>query len=164
MRALFYVRTGDVLPDHDALLWMAEQHVRNREMQYAERVRQLSASDFSKRSQPKLALMRSERQIAVEASKKFYPGLSDRSERLRKKWREQRDFWLGMVRSHDEVLETVETQDLAKIWIALAEADVPVVPNWPGGRPMSDKQMLRTELSELEKLAELLRKAKPTKE
>jgi hypothetical protein len=137
---------------------MAEQHVRDRQKQYADRVRQLSGSDSSEGNQPKLASTRSERQIAVEASQKFYPGLSDRSERLRKKWRAQRDFWLEMVQWQDDVLETVETQDLAKIWIALAEANVPVVPNWPDGRPMSEEQMLRTEFKELQKLVELRRK------
>jgi hypothetical protein len=62
-----------------------------------------------------------------------------------------------MARRHDDVLETLETQALAKIWIALTEADVPVIPNWPEGRAMSEDQMLRTGLREFEKLVDLRR-------
>ena len=63
-----------------------------------------------------------------------------------------------MARRHDDVLETLETQALGEIWIALTKADVHVIPNWPEGRAMSEDQMLRTGLPELERLVDLRRK------
>jgi hypothetical protein len=147
MGALFNTRASDELPDHPALLWMAEQYVRDRTLRYARG--KFETSDVKPRS---------ERRLAQEASEKFYPKITDRSERLRKKWRQRKEFWLALTRGHDDVLESVETQALGKIWVALVEADVPVIPNWPDGQRMSEEQMLRTGFREFERLVELLRR------
>ncbi len=147
MDAVFNEKGSDELPDHSALLWMAQQHLRDRTMHYAGG--KFRASGVKPRSK---------RQLAQEASEKFYPEITDRSERLRKKWRKKREFWLAVARGRDDVLESVETQALGRIWIALSEAGVAVVPNWPDGRRMSEEQMLRTGFRELERLVELLRR------
>jgi hypothetical protein len=145
MDALFNERVSYELSDHSALLWMAQQHVRDRTIRYARG--KFQASDVKPRS---------ERQLAREASEKFYPEITDRSERLRDKWRQKKEFWLALARGHDDVLESVETEALGRIWVALAEAGLPVVPNWPDGQRMSEKQMLRTGFRELKRLLELL--------
>ena len=141
MNALFNERVGDELPDHSALLWMAQQHVRDRTMRYAQG--KFQASDVKPRS---------ERQLAQEASKKFYPRLTDRSERLRKKRRRDKNYWIALVRWGNDIPEVMEGQALIGIWLALARAKVPVVPNWPAGHAMSEEQMLRTGLGELTEL------------
>lgn len=74
MEALFNEKPSQKLPDHAALRWMAEHYVRDQQTLH---FRQRQARDV----QP-----RSERQLAQEASVKFYPGITDKSERLRKKW------------------------------------------------------------------------------
>ena len=145
MNALFNERVSDELSDHSALLWMAQQHVRDRTTRYAGG--KFLASDVKPRS---------ERQLAREASKQFHPEITDRSERLRKKWPREKEFWLALARGHDDILESVETQTLGRIWIALAEADIPVVPNWPDGRAISKEQMLRIGLPGFERLRQLL--------
>jgi hypothetical protein len=104
-----------------------------------------------------LARPRSERQLAQEASAKFYPKITDKSERLRKKWGRQKQRGLDLVRFHDDLPETFESQVLARIWVALAKAKVFVVPNSPAGSAMSEEQMLRTELPVFQELVELLR-------
>ena len=99
---------------------------------------------------------RSQRQLAREASEKFYPKITDKSERLRDKWAEKKEFWLALARDQDDVLESVETEALGRIWIALAEAGIPVIPNWPDGRSISETQVLRIGLPGFERLRELL--------
>lgn len=146
MNALFNERVSDDLPDHSALLWMAQQHIRDRTMRYARG--NFLARDVKPRSQ---------RQLAREASVKFYPEMADKSERLRDKWAEKKEFWLALARDQDDVLESVETEALGRIWIALAEAGIPVIPNWPDGRSISEAQMLRIGLPGFERLRELLR-------
>jgi hypothetical protein len=150
-------KVAEQLLDHAALFWMAQQYVRDRQLRYAQQ-RGLAREVGAPRSAGARTSCRSERQLARDASEKFYPNLADQSERLRKNWRKRKEFWLAMARRHDDVLETLETQALAKIWIALTEADVPVIPNWPEGRAMSEDQMLRTGLPELERLVDLRRK------
>jgi hypothetical protein len=99
MEALFNEKTSPKLPDHAALRWMAEQYVRGQTMRFARDEYQASKVEA-----------RSERQLAQAASKKFYPEITDKSERLRKKWREQSEFWLAIIRYHEDVLEGIETQ------------------------------------------------------
>ena len=149
-------KVAEQLLDHAALFWLAEQYARDRHLRYAQQ-RGLGREVGASRSGTRTSC-RSERQLARDASEKFYPNLADQSERLRKNWRKRKEFWLALARRHDDVLETLETQALAKIWIALTEADVPVIPNWPEGRAMSEDQMLRTGLREFEKLVDLRRK------
>jgi hypothetical protein len=150
---------SEQLHDRAALLWIAAQYAHDRQLQYVQQQRQAREVAVSQPVDAQKAV-RSERQLAREASEKFYPDLADQSERLRKKWRDptRKQFWLAMMRWGDGVPETMETHALAKIWIALTEADVPVIPNWPDGRPMTDDQMLRTGLGELARLVEVRRK------
>jgi hypothetical protein len=157
MAALFNERLKDELPDHSALLWMAQEYADDRQSWWLRQHSPAHGVQISQLSNSALPELRSARQLAREAAKEFYPGVSDKSEGLRKKWREQKQFWLEMVRSGDDVLESMETQVLAKIWVALVEARVPVVPNWPAGHAVSEEKMLRTEWPEFEKLVELLR-------
>jgi hypothetical protein len=146
MKALCGKKPSQKLPDDAALRWMAGQYAGDR----ARKARGVQLSQAT-------GSLRSERQLAQEASEKFYPKITDKSERLRKKWEEQKERWLAVVRYHDDLIESIETQVLANIWIALAEEHVPVVPNLPTGHAMSEEQMLGTGLPELERLVELLR-------
>lgn len=155
MAALFNEKLSKELPDKDALYWMATQYIADREKQLGGALRPSGAIRQARATRRQK--VRSAQQLARDGSAKFYPR-ADRSESLRNKWAEQMKFWLDMVRNHDDVREAVETHSLAKIWAALEEARVPVVPNWPDGHPMSEQQMLRTGFRELEKLVELRRK------
>jgi len=103
-----------------------------------------------------LQSLRSARELAQEASEKFYPRITDKSERLRRKWQRQKQRWLGLARFHDDLTESFETQVLARIWLELAKAKVAVVPNSPAGSAMPEEQMLRTGLPELVQLVEVL--------
>ena len=89
-------KLGEQLPDHAALFWMAAQYARDRQLRYAQQ-RGLGREVGASRSGTRTSY-RSERQLAREASKKFYPSLADRSETLRKKWRgpKGKEFWLAM--------------------------------------------------------------------
>ena len=60
----------------------------------------------------------------------------------------------------DDISESLEAQALAGVWLALAKAKVPVVPNFPGGNIMLEEQMLRTGLPVFAELVEILREAK----
>ena len=159
MAALCNEQTSEELPDHAALLWMAQQNVRDRQMRYVRAEEEKRSQGIEKSLAGRtMTSLRSTRQLAQEASLRFYPDVSDRSERLRKKWAQQKEFWLEMARSHDYVRETLEMQSLAKVRIALEEAHLRIVPNWPDGHAMSEDQMLRTEMPELRQLVELRRK------
>jgi hypothetical protein len=82
--------------------------------------------------------------------------MSDKSERLRKKWEKGKHRWLDIARYTDDLTELFETQALATIWLALARAKIPVAPNSPSGSAMTEDQMLRTELPTLRELVEFL--------
>lgn len=162
MEALFNEKPSQKLLDNAALFWMANEYVRDRAKRFS---REWKAKEFppSRSAGRALAPLRSERQLAQEASEKFYPKITDKSERLRKKWGRQKQRWLDLVRFHDDLPETFETQALAEIWVVLAKAKVAVVPNSPAGSAMSEKQMRRIELPVFEELVELLwRNAKRT--
>lgn len=73
------------------------------------------------------------RELAQEASDKFYPRITDKSERLRRKRQRQKQRWLDLARFHDDLKESFETQVLDRIWLQLAKAKVAVVPNLPAG-------------------------------
>jgi hypothetical protein len=68
---------------------------------------------------------------------------SNSAERLRKKWKKEGDFWTELARSHDDVVETVETAILRQIWEALGEAGIKTVPNWPNGQPQETSKGTR---------------------
>jgi hypothetical protein len=157
MKALFNLEGPKrQLPDHAALLWIAKQQLHDRMRDLRSPQTNRGSNESGPKNQGR-GSRRSERQLAREASAKFFPKLVDVSESLRTKWAEQKSFWLDMARSHDDVVESIETQALAKIWVALSEAGVSVVPNWPDGRQMSEEQMLRTGFRDLLRLVELRR-------
>jgi hypothetical protein len=156
MEALFNEGPSQKLLDDAALFWMANEYVRDRAMRFSTKRR---AEDFrlSRPAGPRLPPVRSERGLAQEASAKFYPKITDKSERLRKKWGRQKQRWLDLVRFHDDLPETFETHALGRIWVSLSKAKVPVVPNWPAGNAMSEEQMRHTGLPDFEELVEILR-------
>jgi hypothetical protein len=130
MEALFNQEPSQKLLDDAALFWMANEYVRDQAMRFskAEEIR------LSEPPGSALPAQRSERQLAQEASEKFYPKITDKSERLRKKWGRQKQRWLDLARFHDDLSETFETQALARIWLALAKAKVPQRPAGVLGR------------------------------
>jgi hypothetical protein len=157
MEAIFNEELSQkLLLDDAALFWMANEYVRDRAMRFS-RERRSEDVRLSRPAGPPLPPLRSERELAQEASVKFYPEITDKSERLRKKWGRQKQCWLDLVRFHDDLPETFETQVLAKVWVALAKAKVPIAPNWPSGSKMSEEQMLRTGLPMFQELVQCLR-------
>jgi hypothetical protein len=154
MEALFNEKPTQKLLDNAALFWMAEQH--RDDLVRSSRVWKARAAQFSKLKDSVLERPRSARELAQEASEKFYPKITDKSERLRKKWQRQKQRWLDLERYHDDLPESFETQVLARIWLELAKAKVAVVPNAPTGSAMGEEQMLRTGLPELVQLMEVL--------
>lgn len=158
MGALFNEKPSQKLLDDAALFWMANEHIRDRARLFSADWK-ANAAGLSEvpRSTPPL---RSERELADEASKKFYSAMSDKSERLRKKWEKGKRRWLDIARYSDDLTELFETQALAKIWLALARAEIPVAPNSPSGSAMTEGQMLRTELPDFRELVEFLKRVK----
>jgi hypothetical protein len=156
MEALFNEEPSQKLLDDAALFWIAKQYIHDRAMRFSTE-RRAEDVGLSRPAGPLQPPLRSERELAQEASAKFYPKITDKSERLRKKWGRQKQRWLDLVRFHDDLPETFETQVLARIWVALAKAKVFFVPNSPAGSAMSEEQMLRTGLPEFEELVEILR-------
>lgn len=57
--------------------------------------------------------VRSERELAAEASKLFFD--TDAAERLRKKFNKSREKWMDVARYHDDVPEQLEANSLGKI-------------------------------------------------
>jgi hypothetical protein len=111
---------------------MANEYVRDRAMRFSTK-RRAEDVRLSRPAGPRLPPVRSVRGLAQEASAKFYPKITDKSERLRKKWGRQKQRWLDLVRFHDDLPETFETHALGRIWVSLSKAKVPIVPNCPAG-------------------------------
>jgi hypothetical protein len=155
MKALFNEKPSQKLLDDAALFWMAKEHILDRaKRSSADWQTKANGPSDPPRSTPPL---RSERELAEQASKTFYPAMSDKSERLRKKWERGKRRWLDVARYHDDLPELFETQALAKSWVALARAKISVVPNSPTGSAMTEHQMLRTELPAFRELVEVLK-------
>jgi hypothetical protein len=155
MKALFSEKPSQKLLDDAALFWMAKEHI-------LDRAKRSSADWKAKANGPSdppgsTPPLRSERELAEQASKTFYPAMSDKSERLRKKWERGKRGWLDVAKYHDDLPELFETQALAKSWVALARAKISVVPNSPNGSAMTEHQMLRSELPALRELVEVLK-------
>ena len=107
MKALCDGKPSQKLPDDAALLWIANQYAHDR-------AREANDVQLSQAAGPAPVSVRSDRQLAQEASEKFYPKITDKSERLRKKWEEQKERWLALALWHDHLPELFETQALAR--------------------------------------------------
>jgi hypothetical protein len=115
--------------DLRALRWMGAEYYRDKAF---ESMRRLSPQEPKWQGHK----TRSIRALAEDAAKKFYPNIAgDVSERLRKKFSKEREYWLEVARIHDDVPETIETSLLDRILELLKQGGVSCVPNWPSGEP-----------------------------
>ncbi|MXQ11257.1 hypothetical protein [Microvirga makkahensis] len=121
-KALFNERPADgpkPSDDRRALLYMAQQRYKDLAIRD---VRKLNPTAF-----PKWALRkpRSIRKLAEEAAKLVVSNSADAAvERLRKAFARQEDFWMEMVRTHDDVVESLEHNLLQEVAIRLAKLDI----------------------------------------
>jgi hypothetical protein len=135
--------------DSRALWWMATQH--HNDLFKKKVVEAGDSGPFAKYNGSKIGgryPSRSDRQLSLEAAKRFHGpvvknSLSDRdrinreAERLRKKWRQQRVFWMDLIKYSDDDQETDDLHILINIWTALQAAGIETVPNSTNGTPVS---------------------------
>lgn len=128
--------------DSRALWWMAAQQHKDLAGRSGRFVNP-SKSGMEPRPSP-----RSERQLAREAANKFYGPFDEKklghcdqrdsvAERLRKKWRQQRNLWINSFLYSDNAGQLSDMYALIEIWADLRAAGVRVVPNWSDGNPIS---------------------------
>jgi hypothetical protein len=128
MQALFgKAKTGRKPDPDDAILrWMGSEHYRDKAI-----VKMQSQGLFSHLP---VRVVRSDRILAQEAEKQFSLA-AGAHERLRKKFREQHEFWLEIERSHDDIAELMDTWLIDEIRAILSRRDIASIPNWPDGLP-----------------------------
>jgi hypothetical protein len=158
MSALFNVGTtakGEQLQtDNRALWWMASQHHKGLAGKSG-RFTKFDAGGMNGHYSP-----RTERQLAKDASNYFHGPFDENvpsqrqqrdsvAERLRKKWRQQRDLWLGSFLFSDNVDQLNDMHALIEIWVKLRAASIEVVPNWSDGDPISEELAKKTGLRQL---------------
>jgi len=169
MSALFNVGTTakgeQVQTDSYALWWMASEH--HKDLVKKNVVEAADSNPFAKFNRGRTGGQyppRSDRQLALDAAKHLHGpidknALSDLdlmksvAERLRKKWAQQREYWMDHVRYSDDLDENDDMHILVSIWTTLQTAGIETVPNWTDGTPIG---LALAERMGIPKLAELV--------
>jgi hypothetical protein len=153
MSALFNVgmtAKGEQLQIDNRALWqMASEHHKDRVRQKtlnAAKPDEFGIQDTTGKKQSYRP--RSERELAKEVANHFYGPFNEKvqadtqqrdgiAERLRKKWREQRELWLDSLLYSDNSGQLNDMRDLIDIWNVLRSAGIETVPNRADGNPIT---------------------------
>lgn len=102
-------QTGrQTLDDAKALRWMAAEQRRDEGRSFMQRLAEGAPVEAE-------AKARSIRDLAKQASRRFFPSMSDASERLRKKYSAEKDYWLEIADTHDDVAESLQYHALIQV-------------------------------------------------
>ena len=141
------------MSDQKALSWMASERDRDRFFEQARSGNHPffppgSASyesyiekmgDFKFRSDRTLADQAAERYFGPFTKSAVYDLKRSHSERLRRKWRDQRGFWNWNELCNDYVDESIESQKLTRCLDMLIELGITTVPNDLAGSPVKKR-------------------------